>query len=473
MEAFGVLETPHLPLSYERCTLSLIQQRWWNLVSFPRRQYYSSSVLDAWFYSCNKFIWKTTTSDFPSQRYRSKLRQRVANQNSWIPSYDVRYIRFIKKLFLLHIFTCIRANMASFLRCSCGTQELPVSDRYQQEYVAGCSTLRAKRKRKCSPRVARSNSFRRRSVVEQVQPFLYRKAKHYRLDVLEERECLDILSTYRELEEKKLQRESRLSRKIGWKEWSCLCQLGVVELQRWNKLARAAKHKLISSHLQLIHAICRDFLYKGLHFDDLVQEGVVGLLKAVERFDRSKGVRFSTYASWWIRHSLQRALNQYQHLIRLPVHISDALKVIRRERWLLSQQLGTLPQLGRLSQQTGISQSKVVHYCRLALLQLPSYSIEQVKSVRVGKKPVGGRHSRAMYDMFLREDLERCFSVLESTEREVLCLRFGWQDGKAKTLSEIGCIFELTQEGVRRIEKRALAKLRNCAQVETLKCYLG
>ncbi|GJD11349.1 RNA polymerase sigma factor SigA [Galdieria sulphuraria] len=449
---------------------------WWNGRNFAK--YSPKTRSYQWlyniFFSWNKLKRK---NGFYWQLQRIEL-----NKNNWIQQHNFRFNRYLQFLVVVLILLnkevsiCLERNVTSSILSSCQTQEV-VKDGYFDSFKfhpkylkRNDSTLNETSNRKSSPRLGRTNPFQR-SVTEQIQPFLYRKAKHHRLDHKEERECLSILQTYRELEEKKMERESLLNRKMGIKEWSYLCNISELELRRWNKLARQAKHKLITSHLQLINAICRNFLQKGLSFDDLVQEGVIGLLKAVEKFDLCRGLRFSTYASWWIRHSLQRAVNQYQHLVRLPVHISDALKTIRRERRFLSYQLGQFPNIRSLSEQTGIPYRKVVHYCRLALLQLPSYSLEEQKSALPRKHSRRQQATCALYETFLRDDLEQCFSVLEPKERDILCLRYGWEDGEPMTLNEIGCIFQLTEEGVRRIERRALTKIRKCAQVETLKFY--
>ncbi|GJQ15011.1 hypothetical protein GpartN1_g6802.t1 [Galdieria partita] len=488
-------ETHSTDILQRHCLLPLF------ILYFPRRQ--SNSILDltigCYYGSVVKSSCKTRTYEWPCSVYpswiRSKRKQTLYRQLQRIETNESGRIHpcsfgihrcwhFFVAVTLLNmqVSTCLERDVTYSIHSSCQTQERQFSTGIKEEYFdsfkmhseylkVNDSMLNKTSNRNSSPRLGRSNPFQR-PLIEKVQPFLYRKAKHHRLEHTEEQECLSILQTYRQLEEKKMERESALNRRIGTKEWSCLCNISVLDLRKWKKIARQAKHKLISSHLQLVNAVCRDFLRKGLCFDDLVQEGVVGLLKAVEKFDLCKGVRFSTYASWWIRQSLQRAVNQYRHLIRLPVHISDALKAIRRERWFQSYHLNQLPNTRSLSEQTGIPYNKVVYYCRLALLQLPSYSLEE-KSVTPHK------HSRrqqdtytcALYDMFLRDDLEQCFSVLEPKERDILCLRYGWEDGKPRTLNEIGCIFQLTEEGVRRIERRALSKIRNCAQVETLKYY--
>ena len=245
---------------------------------------------------------------------------------------------------------------------------------------------------------------------------------------------------------------------------------------RIKKGDREAETLMIKANLRLVVKIARDYADLGLPSLDLISEGNIGLMKAVERFDPAMGGKLSTYAAWWIKQAIKRALANQSKTIRLPVHVVDKISKIRRASLQMSDELGREPTDDELAQEIGISHSKVSQLktvsIRPASLDAP---MSHDDSTELGET-VGDEGAQTPFELLrdknLRDEVSDLFEVLDDRERKIIFQRFGLDGGKPKTLEEVGKNFGVTRERIRQVQNIALAKLRRALSKKETPAYL-
>ena len=267
-----------------------------------------------------------------------------------------------------------------------------------------------------------------------------------------------------------------LGRSPSHQEWAEACSIS--NLRQFNRrlhIGRRAKDKMVQSNLRLVVSIAKKYMNRGLSFQDLIQEGSLGLIRAAEKFDHEKGYKFSTYATWWIRQAITRAIADQSRTIRLPVHLYETISRIKKTTKMLSQRMGRKPTEEEIAEDMEMTIEKLRFIAKSAQLPISLETpIGKEEDSRLGDfiEADGETPEDEVSKNLLREDLENVLDSLSPRERDVLRLRYGLDDGRMKTLEEIGQIFNVTRERIRQIEAKALRKLRHPNRNSILKEYI-
>jgi RNA polymerase primary sigma factor len=258
----------------------------------------------------------------------------------------------------------------------------------------------------------------------------------------------------------------QLGREPTVEEWASAIDMPLPALRHRLHLGRRAKDKMVQSNLRLVVSIAKKYINRGLSFQDLIQEGSLGLIRAAEKFDHEKGYKFSTYATWWIRQAVTRAIAEQSRTIRLPVHLYETISRIKKTTKLLSQEMGRKPTEEEIATRMEMTIEKLRFIAKSAQLPISLETpIGKEEDSRLGDFIESGGETPEEHSQLqaMKGEINALLNHLTSQQRDVISLRFGLEDGMPLTLEAIGNQMDLSRERIRQIEREALKKIRQKA----------